>query len=244
MILVINFIFLFMSNITFNFTDANKNLVSVEYTFERDYNSFIGEVDGHIGQCDESIKPANNLQRELLKLWNTYHLKNESCIELVQALANKFTKLQSKSFIKNKTDDQVYSFFKNDINFTNYEHEELLQIIALARLLEEEGFIITKDLLIRNNVEGLYVTIGGREYIVGNSEQCEEEARENISNNLADYLGLNETQWQAISGYFDEDAFINDNLDVANELNRYDSSEDFIEVDTVHGGASYYLYRQ
>lgn len=66
------------------FIDANKHLVvlDVGITTRNGYPEFTisGTCNGNYGQCDEQIKPATEDQKELLKLWDKYHLKNISKI--------------------------------------------------------------------------------------------------------------------------------------------------------------------
>ena len=58
------------------FVDAKDNRCNVHVTNKDGYFSFTGECNGSFGQCQDSIMPATRAQKELLHLWQTYHLNN------------------------------------------------------------------------------------------------------------------------------------------------------------------------
>lgn len=63
-------------NVSFVDADHNRTEVKIEITYRNGYKEFsmTGDIAGSGGQCHDSIKPANDPQRELIKLWNQYHL--------------------------------------------------------------------------------------------------------------------------------------------------------------------------
>ena len=60
------------------FKDKQNNLfkIEIEITHRNGYPEFSmsGEGNGSIGQCGDGITPANEPQKRLINIWNTYHL--------------------------------------------------------------------------------------------------------------------------------------------------------------------------
>ncbi|MEK6829434.1 MAG: hypothetical protein AABY15_04855 [Nanoarchaeota archaeon] len=65
---------------TINFIDAANNKVKAEITLKEEEKGLVfsmsGDYCGSSGQCFDEVKPANEYQRKLIKLWKKYHLNN------------------------------------------------------------------------------------------------------------------------------------------------------------------------
>lgn len=62
---------------TVSFHDASGVLVTLKARLQDGRFSISGRCAGSFGQCQDSIKPRTDKQRELLKLWKDYHLNSK-----------------------------------------------------------------------------------------------------------------------------------------------------------------------
>lgn len=59
-----------------SFTDASNNLVFIEISVENGRLSMSGNCNGSGGQIVDSIKPANQAQKDLIAIWREWHLND------------------------------------------------------------------------------------------------------------------------------------------------------------------------
>jgi hypothetical protein len=66
--------------VKFKDTDKNQFIIEIGFTFENGFKelTFSGQSGSGCGQCYDSIKPKNEAQERLIKLWNKYHLNGMS----------------------------------------------------------------------------------------------------------------------------------------------------------------------
>ena len=107
------------------FLDQNNNLVRIEVNIKDGKFSISGEVNGSMGQCQDSIKPNGKYQRRLIAIWNKWHLND----------LNPGTKKQIK-FLNNCGID----FSKYKDNGHNSEYEYKCWVLQVNHLFIDKGF--------------------------------------------------------------------------------------------------------
>lgn len=72
----------YKNSVSFIDAENKKATIEVEITERNGYPQFTacGTYQGTCGQCLDQIKPATDKQKELIELWNKYHLKDVSAI--------------------------------------------------------------------------------------------------------------------------------------------------------------------
>jgi len=221
-------------NNTIRFTDANNNLVEISISIQNGRLSMNGEYGSSSGQCNDRIVPANDIQEALLGIWNEYHLNDCMGKELPEDITDVITILCDNIRTSNGSGVDL-----NSDDITQYLDEQLL---ALTLELDAQGFTITQELLDTATIDGMIVTLGGKNYIVGTYNQCENYAREYLYDGAYEMMGLSDIP-ERIREYIDIYRWVDDciNYDgLGHTLNSYDGGE----VSQVVNGTDYFLYRQ
>lgn len=97
------------------FLDAENHRarLKVEITYRNNYPEFTmsGQFLGSHGQCIDKIKPANEAQKELVRLWTKYHLKNVSEIhnfkEHLEGVLARIEHYENQRPDKEKTEEEA-----------------------------------------------------------------------------------------------------------------------------------------
>lgn len=117
------------------FLDKENNLVRIEATIENGKFSMSGEVNGSLGQCQDSIKPNGKYQRKLISIWNKWHLND----------------------LNPGTKEQMDALEKSGIDFTRYieagfesVYEYKCSFLEKKKLLIIDGYIYGTSWIIRD----------------------------------------------------------------------------------------------
>ncbi len=211
---------------TIQFTDKNNNLIKLEINIKHSANkvnyilSICGECGGSSGQVYNDITPRTSEQSTILHLWEKYHLQ-PIWDEIITKIFTICKTIEEEEYYKLTKCDTFCLASKEVLN--EYEN----QIIAVAMQLKKDGFSITKEMLDNAEVNGLNVTLGGREYICGSYNECENYAREYLKDNADELMGLYEVH-NNIRQYIDVDAWVDDCIGdgLGHNLNRYNGREE------------------
>lgn len=111
-------------NYSVSFIDAEHNLAELEITIKDGQFSISGNYANCGGQVQDEIKPANDAQKELLKLWDKYHLNGMKAGTPEQEAA-----IHSKEFERFKAQqeaikaDVLNTLTERDADLKNYYSE-------------------------------------------------------------------------------------------------------------------------
>jgi hypothetical protein len=217
---------------TVKFKDDNNNFViaEIEVTHRNGYPEFTmsGEYEGAHGQVFDRVKPAKTSQRELIELWNKWHMEQINDLgSFVKNLDALLDDIEDEQISKQVTEEDSEYFELFDEPETVHALSLMLDLtIEDIDTIEEEG----------DN----RFSIGGMEYLCGTGEEmdvlwdkeldrCLEEI---VYPDLPDYMQI----------YFDDEAWKRDaRIDGrAHILNRYDGSELKYKLNDVW----YFAYKQ
>lgn len=229
-------------DIKFKTKDGSIAFLEVEITDRNNYLelSICGEHNGGHGQCYDSIKPKTKLQKELLNIWNTKHLKKVTEIEileiaeLLEAIEQEQNKLYTPANLVSEQDEEEMLEKICEINHLDNNSEDAEKILALA--IQEEITVGELDNITGN---GTSFSFGGREWIVATDAEADQLQDEDFDNYIEDCV-LPELQGN-LKNYFDEEAWKRDAriYGRGNSLSHYDGHE---QEKTVNN-TTYYLYR-
>jgi len=231
---------------TIEFLDKNRNKASVkiEITERNGYPelSLSGEIEGSMGQCQDSIKPANRFQSKLLKLWDNYHLKNISAVKpnietqinnIVEGIEEAEDERKGKPI--NVPEGQDGAFDDTLTETTGFKDRDLDLCKALIAM-----FDLCEDDLQDIEIEDTRVCVQGTGYLAGTDSEMDEAWDESLQSYLDECVlpDLPEQMQQ----YFDEEKWKTDALQDgrAHSLNRYDGGEESVEIN----GEWFYAYQQ
>jgi len=91
------------------FHDKDQNKTKIEIELKEDRFSMSGEIDGSMGQCEDSIKPATPYQERLIEIWKKYHLNDMNAGTVKQ--------------------EQILNDYKKKHNKDRLEYEEQIKIL-------------------------------------------------------------------------------------------------------------------
>lgn len=148
-----------------SFRDLNKNSVSVEIeiTTRNGYPEFTmsGEMGGCCCQISDHIMPANDGQKELLSVWEQFHLKKVEPTEMIPLLEKIITQVQDAE--KQYTASIEAIFDMGEDGFDAGEH--IREVMDLRDCSEEEALaFLCLGMELGLTFGELNETFGGDEY--------------------------------------------------------------------------------
>jgi hypothetical protein len=148
------------------FHDKDQNKVKIEIELKEDQRfSMSGEIDGSMGQCEDSIKPATPHQERLIEIWKKYHLNdmNAGTIKQEQILED-YKKQHDKSRLEYKKQIKILDTTSPDlttIDILTYEErkKEREKITAKIIELKKDKLVIIekKDKLRKETNSGWFI---------------------------------------------------------------------------------------
>lgn len=160
-------------NVNFKDNEGIRYKVKAEITHRNGYPEFsmTGEGNGSSGQCDDSIKPANKYQKELLNIWNTWHLNGmnsgtDKQTEAIKKLEGSHEYDRVKKYLNSLDSDgkPIHVFELEEIEQTREELKKQISVIKSELVILEEqekkhkarwrtggDWVIIKDLNIKES---------------------------------------------------------------------------------------------
>lgn len=213
--------------------------LDIEITHRNNYPELTisGEYIGGHGQVYDNIKPRTKLQKALLLLWETKHLKKVTKAEqvvianLAADLRAEYNKERGKKHLSELDPDDALDLINETGNFSDPE-----KVLALA--LEEDITAKELDDIIEKGDNRF--SYGGREYLVCTDEEADDLHDDELENYLDEIILVNLPA--VAQKYFDREHWKGDAAidGRGNSLNRYDGNE----IERKINGTWYYLYRQ
>lgn len=240
---------------TISFKGAEKTY-SVQFRIEdingngKEYIAFTGTCANESGQITIDPNPNSHWQKDLVWLWDTFHLKSREWFEkLTEEDIDKLLKEAKMSFGNVNFDHicemimGVMSHIKEEDNRRRLNENIEARVavgedmdykkIALLQLLEE-SFDAMVDIEQDSYDEDEY-TLNGKTYKIYTDDEADIAHDEYLENYIDDCLNIPEH----MMNYFDREGWKADNGDRGQDLASYDGYEHF---ESTMGG-DYYLYR-
>jgi hypothetical protein len=223
------------------FVDAKGNRVNLKISLDK-YFSISGDMGASAGQISNSINPANNAQKELLSIWDKYHLNDMKNVKLPRTfLTNLNTTIAE---IEEAEEERKGA----PISYT--DDGQLIDIIADARECSQDeaervaALVKMFDLSINDlsdvEISDSRATVQGIDYHFGTDEEMDIVHEEYLQNYL-DECVLSEIKDDNLKRYFDSEQWIEDAKQDgrAHSLNNWDGSEEEAKVNNTF----YFAYR-
>ena len=239
-----------MNKWNISFLDANRNKCDIEIEIS-DRNAYKeltmhGQCAGHSGQCDDSIKGRTITQKNLLKLWDQYHLNGcfgnkkdlpediEDFIENLVETIKEEEEIREGESLYDLTDTQLIELIEEKIGYTGRDGELGAAFVKMFSLCEND----LEDIDIDKN----RCSIQGVDYLAGSDDEMDEEWNEGLGNCIDECMIIHYSVGKEIPShiemYFDRERWKDDaRVDGrAHTLNHYDGCEYEMEIN----GTSYY----
>jgi hypothetical protein len=217
---------------TVKFKDDNNNFViaEIEVTHRNGYPEFTmsGEYEGAHGQVFDRVRPATTSQRELIQLWDKWHLEQingfDAFIQNIDELLDIIEEEQEARQVT-KEDSEYFE-----------EFNEPETVHALALMLD----LTIEDIDTIEEEEDNRFSVGGMEYLCGTDDEMDVLWDEELDHYLEEIIYPDLPDNMQI--YFDDEAWKRDaRMDGRSHvLNRYDGSE--LEYNL--NGILYFAYKQ
>jgi hypothetical protein len=224
-----------------SFLDANRNKCDIDFeiTYRNGYKEFTmsGDCAGCLGQCDERIKARTTTQKNLLELWDQYHLNGKKELpediedyveELIESIQEEEEERKGES-LSDLTDTQLVNLIEEKIGYTGRDGELAAAFVKILYLCEND----LEDIDINDN----HSTIQGVDYIAGDDDEMDNEWDDYLERYIDECLEIPDY----IEHYFDREKWKDDaKIDGrGHSLNSYNGCEESMKIN----GTWYYAYR-